>query len=127
MTKDKLVLTPIEEGILISLGTIFLGNLIKNKQKDVGNFLQGIGIGALIGTIAHKIDEKHPSDIPHHDAIALASMPIIFIIDKTNIMKDKDIVNNLYGMSIGVLSEHLIGEGCSICKSKYCSNGDKLC
>lgn len=127
MIKDKLVLSPVEEGLLISLGVAILGNIIKPKQRDVGNFIQGLGVGGGIGTIAHKVDEQYPNDIPHHDVLALVSLPIIFVLDKTDVIIDKDISNNLYGIGIGVLTEHLIAEGCSICAATYCKNGDRLC
>jgi len=129
MIKDKLVLSPAEQGLLISLGVVVLGNVIKPKQRNVGNLIQGIGLGAGIGTIAHKIDERYPSDIAHHDLIALASLPITFILDKTNTIIDKDVTDNMYGIGIGLLSEHLICEGSSLTPENpyYCNNGSKLC
>lgn len=126
--KEKLVISSEEKGLLISLGVIIFGNIIKPKCRDVGSFIQGIGIGVGVGTIAHQIDQEYPSSTPHHDAIALVSLPMIFILDKTNTIKNKDISNNLYGIGLGMLSEHLIAEGCSICdRAYYCLNGDSLC
>lgn len=127
MKFDKIIISPEQGGLFISLGVIVLGNLIKINNKDVGNMVQGIGIGTGTGTIAHQIDQEYKNNIPHHDVIALASLPVIFILDKTNIIKNKDISNNLYGIGIGFLAEHLIAEGCSICAATYCKNGDKLC
>lgn len=116
------------DGLFISFGIIVLGNIIKPKNKDVGNFVQGIGIGGGIGTAAHMIDEAHPDPlIPHHDKIALVSLPTIFVLDKTNFIQNKDLANNLYGISLGILAQHLLTEGCSWCGNYYCHNGEKLC
>lgn len=120
--------SPEEKGLVISLGIIIAGNIVKTKNRDVGNFLQGVGIGTGLGTIAHILDSRSPDPlIPHHDIMALASIPITFILDKTNTIKNKDIVNNLYGIGIGTLSQHLLTEGCSFCGTLYCKNGDHLC
>lgn len=127
MKFDKVRVSPEQEGLLISLGVIVLGNLIKPSNRDAGNLIQGMGIGSGAGTIAHKIDQEFPNPIPHHDVLALVSLPLIFILDKADIIKDKDISSNLYGIGIGVLAEHLVGEGCSICSATYCKNGEKLC
>lgn len=117
-----------EEGVLlISLGVIIVGNMVKNKNRDVGNFVQGVGLGTGGGTVAHIIDKEYPNDIPHHDAIALVSIPTVFILDKTNVIKNKDISNNLYGIGLGVLLQHLLTEGCSFCNTYYCHDGGKLC
>lgn len=118
---------PEDQGLLISIGTIILGNIVKPKNRDVGNFIQGIGIGIGIGTITHHIDKQYPSTIPHHDIIALASIPAVFILDKTNVIQNKDIANNLYGIGLGVLAQHLTTEGCSFCGNHYCKNGELLC
>ncbi len=133
MSNYKLVLTPIEQGLLISLGTIILGNFIKPIQRDVGNMVQGIGIGGGVGTIAHKLDEccstpRLKALMPHHDITGLAIIPVAFILDKINAIPNKDITDNLYGIGIGLLSEHLLAEGCSMCdKVYYCRNGENLC
>lgn len=116
-----------EDGLIISLGIVILGNVIKSKNRDVGNMIQGFGIGTGIGTVAHCIDQKYPGPGPHHDMIALASIPIIFIADKTNIISNKDLANNLYGIGIGVLTQHLVAEGCSFCSNHYCKDGVSLC
>lgn len=119
------------KGIVISIGIITLGYFIKSDHKIVGNLIQGIGIGNGLGTLAHYFDKKYPNTftkkLPHHDLTALISLPIIFTLDKTKVLKNKDFTNNLYGIGIGVLSQHLITEGCSFCKAYYCENGDKLC
>ena len=128
MVTEKFIISPEDEGILISLGIIILGNLIKPKNRDIGNFVQGTGIGTGLGTIAHILDARSPDHlIPHHDIVALASIPTIFILDKTNTIKNKDIVNNLYGMGLGALTQHLLTEGCSFCGTLYCKNNDHLC
>lgn len=121
-------LNPEHEGLLISLGIIVAGNMIKPKNRDIGNFVQGFGFGTGLGTIAHILDSRSPDPIiPHHDIIALVSIPTTFILDKTNIIKNKDIANNLYGIGLGMLSQHLYTEGCSWCGNYYCHNGEKLC
>lgn len=120
-------ITPESEGLLISAGIIILGNIIKGKNKDIGNGLQGLGIGTGIGTLAHIIDEKYPSDIPHHDLLAIIGIGTTFILDKTNIIKNKDLTINLYGISIGLLGQHLLTEGCSWCGNSYCEPGKNLC
>lgn len=121
-------LNPEDKGLLISLGIIVIGNMIKPKNRDIGNFVQGFGLGTGIGTIAHIFDAKSPDPLlPHHDVVGLVAIPVTFILDKTNIIKNKDIANNLYGMGLGVLSQHLITEGCSLCSNHYCRNGDILC
>lgn len=127
MRFDKIKISPEQEGLLLSLGVIIIGNLIKPKNGDVGSFIQGIGIGAGLGTIAHQIDQEYRSPTPHHDVVALVSLPVTFILDKTNVIQNKDVTSNLYGIGIGMLSEHLIAEGCSICAATYCKNGDQLC
>ena len=118
-------------GLIVSVGITGLGYYIKSDHKIVGNLIQGIGIGFGIGTLAHMFDKKFPNKLteklPHHDLSALISLPIIFTMDKTKVIKNKELTNNLYGIGIGVLSQHLITEGCSFCKSLYCENGDKLC
>jgi hypothetical protein len=68
MENFKLSISPV-----ISLGVVMLGDIIKSKQRYVGNMIHGLGIGAGIGTVAHKIDEQYPNDLPHHDLIALVS------------------------------------------------------
>lgn len=121
-------LAPEDEGLLISVGMVVLGNVIKPKNKDVGNFIQGFGLGIGVGTMAHILDSKSPDPIiPHHDLMALVSIPVTFIMDKTDFIKNKDLVNNLYGMGLGMLSQHLYTEGCSFCANHYCKNGDLLC
>lgn len=127
MKFDKIKISPEQEGLLISVGIVVLGNLVKPKNRDVGNFIQGVGIGTGSGTIAHQIDQEYKNNIPHHDVIALVGMGTIFILDKTNVIQNKDIANNLYGICLGTLTEHLVAEGCSICAATYCKNGDKLC
>lgn len=116
-----------EKGILVSLSIVWLGNIIKPQQRDVGNMVQGLGLGGLIGTVLHQIDQEFPSHTPHHDITSLISLPLIFMLDKANIIKNEDVTNNLYGIGIGVLSEHLLAEGCSFCGTIYCKNGKKLC
>jgi hypothetical protein len=118
---------PESEGILISAGIIVLGNIIKPKNRDIGNGIQGLGIGTGIGILFHIIDKNYPSDIPHHDKLAAIGLPIIFILDKTNIIKNKDLTMNLYGIDLGLLGQHLLTEGCSLCNNHYCNNGEKLC
>jgi hypothetical protein len=121
-------LNPEDEGLLISLGIIVLGNIIKPKNRDIGNFVQGFGLGTGIGTIAHIFDSKSPDPLlPHHDKVGLVAIPVTFILDKTNVIKNKDIANNLYGIGLGILSQHLYTEGCSWCGNYYCHNGEKLC
>ena len=115
------------KGLLISIGLIAAGNIIVSKNKDIGNMIGGFGIGIGIGTFAHCLDQDYPSPTPHHDATALASLPLIFIADKTNVIKNKDTANKLYGLGLGVLSQHLLTEGCSICGNHYCRNGETLC
>lgn len=115
------------EGLLISAGIIILGNIIKPNNKDIGNGLQGLGIGTGIGTLSHIIDEKYPSDIPHHDLLAVIGIGTTFILDKTNIIKNKDLTINLYGINIGLLGQHLLTEGCSWCGHAYCKNGETVC
>ena len=127
MKFDKIKISPEQEGLIISLGVVVLGNLIKSKNRDVGNMVQGLGIGAGAGTVAHQIDQEYKNNIPHHDAIALASIPTVFVLDKTNVIKNKDLVNNLYGIGLGVLSQHLLTEGCSFCNTYYCHDGKQLC
>lgn len=121
-------LVPEDQGLLISLGIVIAGNVLKARHREIGNFIQGIGIGAGIGTIAHTYDAKYPDPlIPHHDIMALISIPTVFIMDKTNFIKNKDITNNLYGIGLGMLSQHLLTEGCSFCNTIYCKNGALLC
>ena len=119
---------PEDKGLLISLGIVIAGNMIKSKNRDVGNMVQGFGIGTGIGTVAHILDYESPDHlIPHHDIIGLVSLPITFILDKTNIIKNKDVTNNLYGIGLGILTQHLRTEGCSFCGTLYCKDGDMLC
>ena len=121
-------LNPEDEGLLISLGIIVIGNIIKPKNRDIGNFVQGFGLGTGIGTMAHILDSRSPDHlIPHHDVVGLVAIPAIFILDKTNVIKNKDIANNLYGIGLGMLSQHLITESCSFCGTSYCDNGALLC
>lgn|SRR3990167_8946160 len=121
-------LDPEDEGLLISFGIILAGNIIKSKNRDIGNMVQGFGLGTGIGTIAHILDYRSPDHlIPHHDLIAIIGIPGTFILDKTNVIKNKDIANNLYGIGLGMLSQHLYTEGCSWCGNYYCHNGEKLC
>lgn len=127
MKFDKIVISPREKGLLVSLGIIIFGNIAKPKCRDVGSFIQGIGLGIGAGTVMHHIDERHPSRLPHHDITALISLPIVFVADKANIIANKDIANNLYGIGLGVLSEHLLAEGCSFCGTSYCRRGESLC
>lgn len=120
-----------KSGIVISTLIIIIGNLVKSDNIKIGDFIQGIGIGSGLGTIFHYIDKKYPNKIPiktpHHDLTALVSMPIIFTLDKTNTIKNKTITNNLYGISIGMLTQHLLTEGCSFCRTYYCENDSNLC
>jgi len=121
-------LDPEDEGLLISFGIIVAGNMIKPKNIDVGNLVQGFGLGTGLGTIAHILDARSPDTlIPHHDIIGLVSIPVAFILDKTNVIANKNIVNNLYGIGLGMLSQHLYTEGCSVCSNYYCKNGAHLC
>ena len=119
---------PEDKGLLISLGIVIAGNIIKPRNRDIGNMVQGLGIGAGLGILVHILDSKSPDHlIPHHDIIALVSLPTTFILYKTNVIKNKDIANNLYGMGLGMLSQHLLTEGCSFCSNHYCRNGNLLC
>ena len=119
---------PEDKGLLISLGIVLVGNIIKPRNRDIGNMVQGFGLGTGTGIVAHILDSRSPDLLlPHHDIIALVSIPITFILDKTNTIKNKDIVNNLYGIGLGVLSQHLLTEGCSFCGTSYCKNNDHLC
>lgn len=113
--------------LVTSLGIFILGNLIKPKNREVGNMVQGIGIGVAIGTIGHLSPLGHIEWLPHHDLIALASIPTTFVLDKTNTIQNKDLVNNLYGIGIGAIAQHLITEGCSFCGNAYCKRGERLC
>lgn len=113
--------------LVASLGIFILGNLLKPKNRDVGNMVQGMGIGVAIGTIGHLSPLGHIEYLPHHDLIALAGIPIIFILDKTNTIQNKDLANNLYGIGIGALAQHLTMEGCSLCGVTFCKRGERLC
>ena len=119
---------PEDKILLISLGIVIVGNVIKPKNRDIGNMVQGFGLGTGIGTITHILDYKSPDPlIPHHDIIGLLIMPTTFILYKTNIIRNKDLANNLYGVGLGMLSQHLYTEGCSFCSNHYCRNGENLC
>lgn len=118
---------PEVKGILISFGIIIAGNFLKLANNDVGNLVQGIGFGSGVGTVAHVIEEKHPSHGPHHDAIGLVSLPFIYLADKSNFIENKAITNNLYGGAIGLTMQHLLTEGCSFCGTSYCPPGTNLC
>lgn len=118
---------PEVKGILISLGIVIAGNFLKLVNNDVGNLVQGIGLGSGFGTVAHVFDEIHPSPIPHHDVLGLVSLPIIYIADKSNFIQNKGITNNLYGGAIGLTMQHLLTEGCSFCGTVYCNNNENLC
>lgn len=113
--------------LVTSLGIFILGNIIKPKNRDVGNFVQGISFGVAIGTIGHLSPFGDDDLLPHHDLIALASIPIIFTLDKTNVIQNKDVTNTLYGIGLGALTQHLATEGCSFCGTDYCHEGEKLC
>ena len=115
------------KGLLISFGIIVAGNFLKLANNDVGNLVQGIGIGSGLGTVTHIIEQKHPSPIPHHDFLGLASLPIIYLMDKSNFIENKAITNNLYGGAIGLSMQHLLTEGCSFCRTVYCPPGTNLC
>ncbi len=118
------------KGVLLSSGIIISGNLIANrtKQKHIGNLIQGFGIGLAIGTLGHVLDDQYHSAIPHHDLLALIGLPVVFILDKTGIVKNEALIDNAYGISIGVLTQHLTTEGCSFCNTTYCKiNGATLC
>ena len=119
---------PEDKGLLISLGIVIAGNIIKPRNRDIGNMVQGFGLGTGIGTIAHILDSKDPDHlIPHHDLLAIISLPTTFILYKTGVIKNKDMANNLYGIGLGFLTQHLVTEGCSICGTYYCHDGEKLC
>ena len=121
-------ISPEDKGLLISLGIVIAGNIIKTRNRDVGNMVQGFGLGTGVGTIAHILDSKDPDPlIPHHDLLAIVSLPTTFILYKTGVIKNKDIANNLYGIGLGFLTQHLYTEGCSFCSNHYCKNGDHLC
>lgn len=127
MLKSDITSEAEDEGLLISLAIIIAGNVIKTKNRDVGNFIQGIGLGSGAGTVLHVMDQRYHSSLPHHDITALISIPVTFILDKTNTIKNKDFVNNLYGIGLGMLSQHLATEGCSWCGTYYCKEGEDLC
>lgn len=114
-------------GILISLGIVIAGNFLKLINNDVGNLVQGMGFGSGLGTVAHVIDQKYPSPLPHHDVIGLVSLPVIYVADKSNFIQNKVITNNLYGGAIGLTMQHLLTEGCSFCGTGYCPPGKNLC
>lgn len=115
------------KGILISLGIVIAGNFLKLTNNDVGNLVQGIGLGSGLGTVFHVFDEMHPSPIPHHDVLGLVSLPIIYVADKSGFIQNKGITNNLYGGAIGLTMQHLLTEGCSFCGTGYCQPGQTLC
>ncbi len=116
-----------DKGIAVSIGLVLLGNILKftSKDKSIGNFVQGVGIGSAVGTLSHKIIPHFES--PHHDFTALASMPVIFYLYKSKIISDKTTIANLYGSSVGMLAQHLMTEGCSFCNTTYCQPGETLC
>jgi hypothetical protein len=110
------------------MGIIILGNILKLVNNDVGNLVQGLGFGSGIGTTAHVIDQMYPNTMtPHHDVIGIISLPFIYATDKTNLIKNKSITNNLYGGAIGLTMQHLLTEGCSFCGNTYCPPGTNLC
>jgi hypothetical protein len=100
---------------------------LKLANNDVGNLVQGIGLGSGLGTVAHVIDQAHPSVTPHHDVIGLVSLPVIYVADKSNLIENKTVTNNLYGGAIGLMMQHLLTEGCSFCGNAYCPQGTNLC
>lgn len=126
-----MILTP-KNVVIISFGTIIFGNILKTENKEIGDFIQGIGLGSVTGTIAHIIDKNCKSssflpDLPHHDLTGLTIIPATFILDKTNTIQNKEITNNLYGFGLGLLVQHGMTEGCSWCGTSYCERGQKLC
>lgn len=120
-----------KKGIFISLGIVLLGNVIKSDNGYIGNLIQGFGLGTAAGTISHVIDKQiHTSVViktPHHDVTGLALVPVTFVLDKNEIIKNKDITSNLYGFGLGLVTQHLVTEGCSFCNSYYCKESEDLC
>jgi hypothetical protein len=115
------------KGILISIGIIAIADLIKSDNEDIGNYIQGFGLGIGGGTLCHIMDKKYPTPTPHHDLVALISLPTVFILDKTDTITNKTLINNLYGASLGFLVQHQLTEGCSWCNTYYCKSGEQLC
>lgn len=120
-------MTPEGKFMLISLGLILTGGIIKNENRSIGNSIQGAGIGIVTGTLGHLSPLGNNEKIPHHDLVAITSLPVIYAIDKLNIIGNKDVLDYAYGMSFGTLTQHLLTEGCSFCGTSYCKNGEDIC
>ncbi len=115
------------KGLLTSIGIIALGNIIKNKNIRTGDYIQGIGIGSAVGTICHLIDAETNSSLPHHDITGLLIIPTTYILDKDQIIKNQELIDNLYGIGFGLMLQHLLTEGCSFCGTGYCEPGKTIC
>lgn len=113
-------------GFLVSLLIVVAGNLVKPVSKDAGNLIQGFGIGTGVGTVAHYVDQTWMTSAPHHDLIGVLGLPVIYVADKTKLI-EKDLANNLYGGALGLITQHLLTEGCSFCGNAYCPPGENLC
>jgi len=118
---------PEDKSFLISLALIVIGDKIKDKNRSIGNTIQGIGIGITTGTLGHLSPLGYNEKIPHHDVIGLISLPIIYTIDKSNVIGNRDLIDYAYGMSFGTMIQHLLTEGCSFCGTSYCEDGKNLC
>ena len=116
-----------EQGLAISIALILAGNVIKLKSKELGDFVQGLGIGSTIGTVGHQAYKFIDDGSPHHDVIAAGGLSALVILDKTKIITNKALKNNLYGAGIGAFAQHVLTEGCSFCTTNYCENGEILC
>lgn len=121
------------EGFLISAGIFIAGEYIRQKKdEDIGNLVEGFGLGTGLGTLAHTVDKAVKGtplhiDSTHHDLIGLSIIPITVILQAKNMFVDTYLAEKLYGIGLGMLSQHLLTEGCSFCGTHYCENGDKLC
>lgn len=97
----------------VAIINVATGLTIRKRNEVIGDSLAGVGLGIGVGELGHHI-LNDCEECKHHDFTGLAGLGITFLLDKTNIITNKRLVNTGYGVFFGLLAHHLMTEGCSL-------------